>query len=57
MKTEKTEFSLVVKASAGKSHARERLSLTHTHAHTHTHTHTHTLHGMIGREPENSGIN
>ena len=31
MKTEKTEFSLVVRASAGKSHARERLSLRQTH--------------------------
>ena len=31
MKTEKNEFSLVVRASAGKSHARERLSLRQTH--------------------------
>ena len=34
MKTEKNEFSLVVRASAGKSHARERWSLSHTHRHT-----------------------
>ena len=31
MKTEKNEFSLVVRTSAGKSHTRERLSLSHTH--------------------------
>ena len=35
MQTEKNEFSLVVRASVGKSHARMvSLSLTHTHTHT-----------------------
>ena len=46
MKTEKNEFSLVVRASVGESHTRERWSLSLTH--------THTLQGMIEREPENS---
>ena len=46
MKTEKNEFSLVVRASERVIQGRDGLSLTHTH--------THTLQGMIKREPENS---